>query len=68
LDDGLEVRAIVAAERSWHVLPDGETRSNMLICPASSLIGFSHLLYDPDSFKEQVASLSIVNTQPFASH
>lgn len=57
----MEVFSPVGTESSWDVFPDSESRK--LIC-----CSMSHLLNNPDGFKEQVGPFSIVYSRLFPSH
>lgn len=58
LQDGAEILPAGAAECEWHVFPHEESWPNKLICPASSLICRSHLLYHTNLLHEKAGPLA----------
>lgn len=58
LQDGAEILPAGAAECEGYVFPHEESWPNNLICPSSSLICCSHLLYHTNLLHEQAGPLA----------
>ena len=49
---------LTAGEGPWDIFPEHPSWANKLICPSTSYVRISHLLYDPDLVQKKAGAFS----------